>query len=180
MNANTNSYAVFKTWQVKQLGPKPTADQLEVAHAFGRPGLQSLALAMAMRDQGVTGAQIQIACGAPQNNHRRGLISEGLFKREGMANNDLNHTVYKITLTAKGTAAMKRINDAKAKATAPGDAPKADKAKPAKVKAATKRKPRAKPAPAPVSDAPAVPDVEFEAGTPGTPVDPVGDQQHAA
>jgi hypothetical protein len=73
---------MLKAWPVKQLGPKPSDELLATAHAFGRAGKQSLALAMAMRECGVTQGQIQIACGAPQNNHRIGLVRDGTFKRD--------------------------------------------------------------------------------------------------
>lgn len=130
----------FKTWQVKQLGPKPGNDLLELAHKFGRPGKQSLALAMAMRAEGVTAGQIQIACGAPQNNHRRGLIGEGMFKRNAVAPTDAGHTVYQITLTARGKAAADKAARAVETSTVDGDAKPAKKAtskprKPAKAKA---------------------------------------------
>lgn len=163
--------ANFKNWQAKQLGNKPSDALLATAHAFGRPGKQSLALAMAMRPEGVTGSQIVMVAGAPQNNHRRGLIEGGLFKREAAAPNEQGHTVYKITLTAKGTAAMKRAAEVAAKAALAGDTevkPKAKKAK-GKTKAATTRK--AKPAAeVPVNEAPAaeVPQAETPVNKPVT------------
>lgn len=172
MNDVTKHYGpVFKGWQSKQLGSKPTAEQLTVAHAFGRPGKQSLALAMAMRAEGVTAAQIQIAAGAPQNNHRRGLLSEGLFKREAVAANDLGHTVYKIALTAKGTAAMAKREAALAKATAEGTAPKAKAVKASKGKGASKPRARKVTTPTPVTEAPEAPAPVAEA--------PTGDQPQA-
>lgn len=141
---NTNNpYApVFKQWPVKQLGNKPADDLLQVAHAFGRAGKQSLALALAMRPEGVTQGQIQIACGAPQNNHRIGLIRAGYFKRDMTApKTDAGHTVYRITLTTKGEQAMKKRLEAAAKAEVDGGKPakvsKPRKAKKAKADAAT-------------------------------------------
>ena len=121
---------VFKSWQAKLAGSKPTAEMLATAHAFGKPGKQSLALAMAMRDEGVTNSQIMVACGNPQNNHRRGLIEAALFKRLPVAPAAAGHTVYKIELTAKGNAAIQRREAAVAKVTAAGDAvaPKVKKA----------------------------------------------------
>lgn len=148
-NDATGWYAnTFKGWQSKLLGRKPTAAELAIAHAFGKPGKQSLALAMAMRENGVTAGQIQIACGAPQNNHRRGLITEGMFKREAVPPSNEGHTVYKITLSPKGDKALK------AKAEAPKAEAKADK--PAKAvkaaKAPRKHKAKVAPAEAPASD----------------------------
>ena len=133
----------FKAWQVKLLGPKPTEAMLDTIHKLGaRPGKQALANAMALRDCGVTGSQIVIACGAPQLNKMRGFITDGLLKREAVPAAG-NHTVYKLTLTAKGAARTKAA-----------EAKSANVAKPAKVKAAPKpRKPKVTEAPAPVTEA---------------------------
>lgn len=132
--SKTNVYSpMLKNWSTKQLGSKPTDELLNVAHAFGRPGKQSLALALAMRPEGVSGSQIVMVCGAPQNNHRRGLIAGGLFKREPIPANEQGHSVYKIKLTAKGEAAIKRAEEAASKAALNGDVkskkPKAKKSK---------------------------------------------------
>ena len=143
---------VFKSWQTKVLGPKPTAEMLANIHGLGaRPGKQALANAMALRDCGVTGSQIVIACGAPQLNKLRGFITDALLKREAAAPSPEGHKVYKVTITAKG---LKRIESAKAKAAAleaegknTGEtAPKAAKPKKAakataKAKGARKAKP---------------------------------------
>lgn len=141
----TDWYAnLFSAWPTKMVGRKPTNAELATAHAFGKAGKQSLALALAMREAGVTASQIQIVCGAPQNNHRRGLITEGMFKRVPTPADSLNHTVYKIELTAKGKAVVDGKTSTKTA--------KPDKAaKPATKKAA--RKPRVK---APVTEAPAM------------------------
>lgn len=149
-----NTYtAQLKVWS-KQLGGKPTAELLETAHCFGRPGKQSLALAMAMRSEGVTAGQIIMACGAPQNNHRRDVIAAGWFKRDmNAAPNDAGHTVYKINLTPKGEVEMKK-RVAAAEATAlPGDKP-AKPAKKATSKPKASKKGKAKPVetPAAVTD----------------------------
>lgn len=172
-----NAFAPFMThWGkggagAKHLGPKPSEQHLTTALAFSKhqkPGKETFALAMAMRDAGVTAGQIQIACGAPQNNHRRGLITEGLFKRDmTVPNTEQGHTVYKITLTAKGEAAIKRREAAAAKATVDGGT--ADK--PAKVKKAKASKPRTRKAkvvpvsePAPVAPEAPASDPQGEAG----------------
>ena len=104
----TGTYAdVFKKWDVKHLGPKPAAKDLDVIHKLGaRPGKQALANAMALRPNGVTGSEIVIACGAPQLNKMRGFIADGLLKREAVPPRG-GHTVYKLTLTAKGASRTK-------------------------------------------------------------------------
>ena len=140
---------VRASWQPKVFGRWPSNAELSTAHAFGKPGKQSLALAMAMRESGVTGSQIVQACGAPQNNHRVGLIRSKLFERVATPPDSLNHTVYKVTLTAKGKAAI----DAKAKAgvdKAPAKVAKAPKV--AKVKKAKAVKPEPVTVPEPVTE----------------------------
>lgn len=137
MTNATNAYApMFKGWAVKQLGSKPSDEMLATVHGLGlRPGKQALANAMALRPEGVSGAQIVMACGAPQLNRMRGLIASGVVKRDNnTSRNDQGHTVYKLTLTPKGESAIKRASDAAAKAALTGDA------KPAKVKAKAKAK----------------------------------------
>jgi hypothetical protein len=130
---DTAFYATtFKQWPVKLLGAKPTSEQLATAHAFGKHGKQSLALAMAMRDGGTTDPQIQLAVGLvdglsrPQNNHRKAVIEAGYFKRLPVSKNERNHTVYAIALTPKGKAYIDR------KAAAPKAATEAAKPKAAK------------------------------------------------
>lgn len=157
INDHTATYKpLFKAWQVKAMGEKPGADLLAHVHGLGlRPGKQALANAMALRAEGVTGAQIVMACGAPQLNRMRGLIADGHVKRQAVPPNAQGHTVYRITLTAKGEARIKRNAEAQATAALKGDAPKPAKAaskrkpaKPAKVPAA----PQTAPVPAPAAD----------------------------
>jgi len=125
----------FKGWQVKQLGPVPTASQLDAIHKLGaRPGKQALANAMALRDCGVTGSQIVMACGAPQLNKMRGFIADGLLKREAVPADGKGHTVYKLTLTAKGNTRIGKAAPAAEAVTAkPVKAKKAKKVKQPKV-----------------------------------------------
>lgn len=149
-NANeTNWYSnVFKGWQAKQLGAKPTAELLATVHNLGaRPGKQALAIAMGLRDTGVTGSQIVIACGAPQLNKMRGFITDSLLKREAAPPVN-GHTCYKLVLTKKGEARVERTVKQTADKAAAGDGTvTADKPKGKKaVKAATKRKAAVKPA----------------------------------
>lgn len=136
--------SVFKSWQVKQLGPKPTAEQLASIHGLGaRPGKQALASAMALRDCGVTAGQIVIACGAPQLNKMRGFITDALLKRLPVSPSAEGHTVYKLELTAKGKQRVDRNEKLAAEKAAEGDKPKAEKtAAKAPAKAKGERKPR--------------------------------------
>ncbi len=139
------SYApLFKGWS-KLAGSKPTTEMLETAHAFGKPGKQSLALAMAMRDEGVTGQQISLICSNPQNNHRRGLIEAALLKRVNMPKTSAGHTVYKVEVTAKGKQRIERQVANAAKLAAEGATVKAPKVRRVKGKASKPRKPAVTP-----------------------------------
>jgi hypothetical protein len=121
---------------------------LALAHVFGRPGKQSMAVAMALRDGGVTGKQIKGAAAlfdgkpTPQLNHMRDLISEKLFTREAVPG------AYVITLAPKGQQFVD-LHGAKAAAKVEAKVAKVAKAKPAK---ASKPRKAAKPA----GDAPTV------------------------
>ena len=78
---------VMASWSKADLGKAPTEAQLALAHVFGRPGKQSMAVAMALRDGGVTGQQIKLASAlfdgkaTPQLNHMRDLIAAKQFER---------------------------------------------------------------------------------------------------
>lgn len=151
---------VFKSWNTKALGPKPTAEMLASIHGLqARPGKQALACAMALRDCGVTAGQIVIACGAPQLNKMRGFITDALLKRLPVPPSTEGHTVYRLELTAKGKQRVERTAKAAAEKTAEGDGAKADKPKAKKAAAKGARKPKgaAKPVeaatPAPVDQA---------------------------
>ena len=104
---NTSNHAAhyatfFKSWAANLLGAKPTAEQFAAVHGLGlRPGKQALANAMALRDKGVTAGQIVIACGAPQLNKMRDLITDAFVKRMPVPKTAEGHTVYKLELTAK-------------------------------------------------------------------------------
>ncbi len=138
----------LKGWRASVTGDKPTDTQLHAAHALGcRPGKQAFALAMTLRDAGATGSQIVVACGAPQNNKRRDLIAKGLLKRLPMATGDNGHSVYRVEVTAKGTARIAAYDKAAVDAAVQGSA------KPVKAKA--KRKAKAAPVvTVPTGDAP--------------------------
>ncbi len=119
----TNSikaYASFFTgWSVKALGAKPTAAQLATSEALGaRQGSKvALALAMYQRPTGATQGQVITACGGPQLNKLRGLVTAGKVQRLPMPNNGAGHTVYRFALKGKIKAPAKV--KAKAKGTAP-------------------------------------------------------------
>ena len=78
---------VMQQWS-KALGPKPTEAQLATAHVHGRPGKQSLVVAMALRDDGVTRGQMLGAAAlfdgkpTPQLNHMRALVNAKLLTRQ--------------------------------------------------------------------------------------------------
>lgn len=155
----------FKAWQAKQVGGKPTAEQLANIHNLGaRPGKQAMACAMALRSEGVTAAQIVQVCGAPQLNKMRGFITDGLLKRVPVAPNALGHSVYKLELTAKGTkrieSAVKRAADEAAKGEVEPVKAKAAAKAPKKAAGKGKGKKAATPATAetPTSEAGSAPD----------------------
>src|SRR5690348_1544977 len=130
LNTATHYAKFFKAWPVKQVGRKPTEAELATVHAFARPGKQALALALMLRESGVTGAQIVMACGAPQLNKMRDTVAKGLAKRLPAPMTAEGHTVYRLALTAKGTAKVAKANEP-----AQADKPaKAKAVKPAKVK----------------------------------------------
>lgn len=149
---------VFKHWPIKLVGPQPNSAQLETIHLLGaRPGKQALANAMALRPDGVTGAQIVMACGAPQLNKMRGFVTDGLMKFEAVPPADNGHKVYKLVVTAKGNARIERARKA-----LEAQAANAGTDKPAKAKRT--RKPKAPKAPelnaeaqAPAGNAPEAP-----------------------
>jgi len=124
---------VFSQWS-KALGPKPTEAELSLAHVFGRPGKQSLAVAMALRDAGVKGTQIKGASAlvdgkaTPQLNHLRDLIMAGLVNREPVPG------AYVIRVTAKGKKFVE-LHGAKVSVVKPDKPVKAKASKPVKAKA---------------------------------------------
>lgn len=128
-NATTFYANVFKAWP-KAVGAKPTAETLATVHKLGaRPGKQALALAL-MLQNGVSGAGIVMACGAPQLNKMRDLCTKGYAKRVAAPATAEGHTVYRLELTKKGEAKVAKAETEAAE-------------KPAKVKAkGTKRKSR--------------------------------------
>lgn len=151
MTDATTFYASnFKNWSTSKLGPKPTAEQLDAVHNLGaRPGKQALAIAMGLREVGVTGSQIVMATGAPQLNKMRGFITDAFLKRLPAPAGENGHTVYKLAVTPKGTQRIERTLKAAAKQ---AEAEKADgEAKPAKAKKAASKPRKVKAAPVDVT-----------------------------
>lgn len=151
MTDATTFYASnFKNWSTSKLGPKPTAEQLDAVHNLGaRPGKQALAIAMGLREVGVTGSQIVMATGAPQLNKMRGFITDAFLKRLPAPAGENGHTVYKLAVTPKGTQRIERTLKAAAKQ---AEAEKADgEAKPVKAKKAASKPRKVKAAPVDVT-----------------------------
>ena len=145
-NSTLNAYAEqFKVWPSKFVGAKPTAEQLETYNKLGaRHGLQCLAGAMALRENGVTGAEIVMACGNPQLNKMRGFITDALVKRVPMPKRN-GHEVYKLVVTPKGLTRIKASEAKAAKLEAEGNKAEKPVAKAvAKAKGAPKVKRAAK------------------------------------
>ena len=81
-------YTNVMTQWGRDLGPKVTEAQLALAHVFGKPGKQSLVVAMALRPDGVTRGQMLGAAAlfdgkpTPQLNHMRALVNAKLLTRQ--------------------------------------------------------------------------------------------------
>lgn len=118
----------FKGWPTKIAGPKPSAAQLDVAAQLGArvPSKVGLALAMYQRPQGATQGQVIAACGGPQLNKLRGLITAGKVSRVSMPNDAAGHTVYKMVLKGRKTPAKAHKAKAKGKAKAKAVTPASD------------------------------------------------------
>jgi hypothetical protein len=134
---------VMNQWGKADLGPKVTEAQLALAHVFGKPGKQSLVVAMALRADGVTRGQMLGAAAlfdgkpTPQLNHMRALVNAKLLTRQPVPG---------AYVLVKGPKADQYIDLHGAKAATAVEAPKAKKAS----------KPRKAKVTAPVIEAPAV------------------------
>jgi hypothetical protein len=137
MTNETNWYSTtFKGWPTKQVGPKPTEAQLAAVHNLGaRPGKQAMAIAMGLRDCGVTGSQIVVICGAPQLNKMRGFVDDRLLRKVAVPHDAKGHVVYKLEVTPKG---QQRIDNALKRQAAQLAAEQATPDQPAKAKPAKK------------------------------------------
>ena len=145
---------VMQQWG-RDLGPKVTEAQLALAHVFGKPGKQSLVVAMALRADGVTRGQMLGAAAlfdgkpTPQLNHMRALVNAKLLTRQPVPG---------AYVLVKGPKADQYIDlhGAKAAATVETKAPKAKK--PRKAKAAKAEAPPVETVPVnePVSEQPTV------------------------
>jgi hypothetical protein len=165
----------FKFWRDAECGPKPTDQHLETAHAFGKPGKQSLAVAMALRDCGVDTEQMKAANGGKmQRNHLGDMIKAGELKRNPkLMVSAAGYTCWQVELTAKGKHRVEQKAKAAAQLEALGKAVPTDKpAKPIKVKkAVTKPKAKAKPkaeAEVPASDVVSAADAVITNAAPDT------------
>lgn len=145
MSNDQNWYTTaFKSWQTKVLGPKPTAEQLAQIHGLkAKPGKQAMACAMALRDVGVTNAQIVMVCGNPQLNKMRGFITDSYLKRIPVAPDEHGHTVYKLEVTPKGKQRIARSEQQASKLESEGKGT-ADEKQPAKAKGKAKGTVKAK------------------------------------
>lgn len=121
-NAADHYAAVLKNWPVKFAGPKPTTADFANAHALGvRPGTKTaVALAMYMRTDGASQAQVINVNGGPYLNAMRAAIEAGHATRQPVPANASGHTVYKLTLpTKKASKAKAKAKPAKRKPAKP-------------------------------------------------------------
>lgn len=170
-NVLENYRGFLKGWSTSKLGVQPTADQLEAVQNLGaRPGKQAFAIAMGLRDEGVTNSQIVMAVGNPQLNKMRGFITDAFLKRLPAAAGDSGHTVYKLAITPKGLQRIERSKAAAAKLAEAGEAVTAEKpAKKAKAKAKAKKATAAKlPKVSPVDASTGEPEATANEATPTT------------
>ncbi len=139
----------------KAFGPHPTSDQLAIAHAFtARPGKQALAMACALRSDGVTRDQMS---GISAANDGKATFHANKIDQQVKAGVFTRNPAFKgwqLSLTPRGRAFMKQAVDGKANKLA--TAPDATPVKAAKAKPRMARKPRQPKAPAPAAvEAPA-------------------------
>lgn len=136
----------FKKWQAagmaKLLGPRPTSDQLAKVHALGpRPGKQAFIIAMALRDCGVTPAQMVLITGTKHLNKMSDLTTDSYLREVLMPQVD-GQKCYKREITPKGAQYIERNLKREAAKVAAGAA-EPDKANgTAKVKKRTSAAPR--------------------------------------
>jgi hypothetical protein len=122
----------LKGWQVKTHGDQPTPENFATAHALGaKPGSKTaLAIAMYLREQGITQGQMANALGGPFLNKARDLVSAKLAVRVPMPQVN-GHTVYKLAMPAP-----KPVTSAKPKAAKVSGKAKAKPAQPVTVEPA--------------------------------------------
>ena len=102
----------LKGWREATMGPRPTEAQLLTAYYWGltRPGIESLATAMAVRDGGYTVRQYLLASGAAgaAHNKQRGHATRGLasYAASGGVDGSPNARVFTLTPTKKGLARL--------------------------------------------------------------------------
>lgn len=132
----------LKGWRVPTHGAQPTPENFATAHALGaKPGSKTaLAIAMYLRDEGITQGQMANALGGPYLNKARDLVTAKLAVRVPMQQVN-GHTVYKLALPApkaakpatngKGKPASKQATASKGKGKATPAKPASEPAKPA-------------------------------------------------
>lgn len=124
--------ANWRNWPVKQCGPRPTAEQVAAAAATGikQHGTgKHMALAMYMRPQGATQAEVLLATGDTQVNAYRDAVTSGYV--QPAVDGRGGHKAYALALPAKRKAtrkpagkAVKGKGAAKRKAVKPANTPK--------------------------------------------------------
>jgi hypothetical protein len=119
----------LKGWRVPTMGAMPTPENFATAHALGaKPGSKTgLAIAMYLRDEGITQGQMANALGGPYLNKARDLVSAKLAERVPMPQVN-GHTVYKLALPQPKAAKPASKGKGKQASASKGKAP----AKPAK------------------------------------------------
>jgi len=170
-NANDASAlypAFFKKWQtagmLKLLGPKPSSDQLAKVHALGpRPGKQAFIIAMALRDCGVTPAQMVLITGTKHLNKIGDLTTDAYLREVLMPQVD-GMKCYKREITPKGMQRIERAIKAEAATVAAGEA---EAVKVPKVKAAAKKR----------TSAPRKPKATADKLPPVSPIEPGSDHE---
>ena len=158
---------VMQSWSKGELGKAPSEAQLALAHVFGRPGKQSMAVAMALRDGGVTGQQIKLASAlfdgkaTPQLNHMRDLIAAKQFERLPVPG------AYALKIAPKGQQFVD-LHGAKAAAVEPKAEPSAKSKRKATRKAAVKATTVTAQVETPTSEAPSVTEAVLNEGSPAS------------
>jgi hypothetical protein len=115
----------LKGWSIKTHGDMPSPENFAAAHALGAKvgSKTALAIAMYLRDAGITQGQMANALGGPYLNKARDLVTAKLAVRVPMPQVG-GHTVYKLALpqpkatASKATKAASKGNGKAKQATA--------------------------------------------------------------
>jgi len=96
-----SSYEPFFANWTRKAGRKPGPKQLKQAHRLARPGTRNaLALAMALREQGVTQPQIIRALGTPHRNVIKRVVASKKAKVK-VARSPEGRKVYRLSLNGQ-------------------------------------------------------------------------------